>query len=117
MAELCRQVDGLPLVIELAAGGARPAASGRSSGAATRCAAIPRGIVRRSRAWYEQSVAMADARWITDRSRTCMSTAGSLAVSQCTVESRVEHILTGLGVTSRAQIAAWITMPDPADEG
>ena len=50
--------------------------------------------MRRRRAWYEQFVAMADARWNTDRSRTCMSTAGALAVSQCTAESRVERILT-----------------------
>ncbi len=34
--------------------------------------------------------------------------AGTLVISQRTAESHVEHILTKLGFTSRAQVAAWI---------
>jgi predicted ATPase/DNA-binding CsgD family transcriptional regulator len=35
--------------------------------------------------------------------------AAKLVISQRTAESHVEHILTKLGVTNRAQVAAWIT--------
>ena len=35
--------------------------------------------------------------------------AGTLVISQRTAESHVEHILTKLGFTSRAQVAAWTT--------
>jgi non-specific serine/threonine protein kinase len=34
--------------------------------------------------------------------------AAKLVISQRTAESHVEHILTKLGVTNRAQVAAWI---------
>jgi DNA-binding NarL/FixJ family response regulator len=34
--------------------------------------------------------------------------AGALVISQRTAEGHVEHILTKLGFTSRAQIAAWV---------
>ena len=34
--------------------------------------------------------------------------AADLVISQRTAESHVEHILTKLGFTSRAQVAAWI---------
>jgi non-specific serine/threonine protein kinase len=37
--------------------------------------------------------------------------AGRLAISQRTVESHVESVLTKFGFTSRAQIAAWLAMP------
>jgi DNA-binding NarL/FixJ family response regulator len=34
--------------------------------------------------------------------------AATLVISRRTAESHVEHILTKLGLTSRAQVAAWI---------
>ena len=36
---------------------------------------------------------------------------GRLVISQRTVESHVEHILSKLGVTNRAQVAAWMAAP------
>ena len=42
--------------------------------------------------------------------------AAELVISQRTAENHVEHILTKLGFTSRAQVAAWIAASQPADE-
>jgi DNA-binding NarL/FixJ family response regulator len=39
--------------------------------------------------------------------------AARLVISQRTAEGHVEHILTKLGFTSRAQIAAWIAASQP----
>jgi len=41
--------------------------------------------------------------------------ASRLVISQRTAESHVEHILTKLGVTSRAQAAAWVAAQPPDD--
>jgi non-specific serine/threonine protein kinase len=41
--------------------------------------------------------------------------AARLVISQRTAEGHVEHILTKLGFTSRAQIAAWIAASQPED--
>ena len=38
-------------------------------------------------------------------------------ISQRTAEKHVEHILTNLGFTSRAQVAAWAAASQPAGEG
>ena len=43
--------------------------------------------------------------------------AADLVVSQRTAEGHVEHILTKLGFTSRAQVAAWIAGSQPDGEG
>ena len=43
--------------------------------------------------------------------------AAALVISQRTAENHVEHILTKLGFTSRAQVAAWATASQPAGEG
>ena len=43
--------------------------------------------------------------------------AAGLVISQRTAENHVEHILTKLGFTSRAQVAAWVTASQPAGEG
>jgi len=43
--------------------------------------------------------------------------AAELVVSQRTAENHVEHILTKLGFTSRAQVAAWVTASRPDGEG
>ena len=43
--------------------------------------------------------------------------AGRLVISQRTAESHVEHILTKLGFTSRAQAAAWVAAQHPDDQG
>ena len=43
--------------------------------------------------------------------------AAELVISQRTAENHVEHILTKLGFTSRAQVAAWVTASQPAGEG
>ena len=43
--------------------------------------------------------------------------AADLVISQRTAEGHVEHILTKLGFTSRAQVAAWIAGSQPDDEG
>ena len=42
--------------------------------------------------------------------------AAELVISQRTAENHVEHILTKLGFTSRAQVAAWVAASQPADE-
>lgn len=42
--------------------------------------------------------------------------AAELVISQRTAENHVEHILTKLGFTSRAQVAAWVTASQPAGE-
>ena len=42
---------------------------------------------------------------------------GQLVISQRTAENHVEYILTKLGFTSRAQVAAWAATSQPADEG
>jgi non-specific serine/threonine protein kinase len=39
--------------------------------------------------------------------------AAELVISQRTAENHVEHILTKLGFTSRAQVAAWVAAPQP----
>jgi DNA-binding NarL/FixJ family response regulator len=39
--------------------------------------------------------------------------AAGLVISQRTAENHVEHILTKLGFTSRAQVAAWIAASRP----
>ena len=43
--------------------------------------------------------------------------AAALVISQRTAENHVEHILTKLGFTSRAKIAAWIAASQPDGEG
>ena len=43
--------------------------------------------------------------------------AAELVISQRTAENHVEHILTKLGFTSRAQVAAWVAASQPAGEG
>ena len=47
------------------------------------------------------------------RGKTNREVAESLVISQRTAETHVEHILTKLGFTSRAQIAAWYTDQNP----
>jgi len=43
--------------------------------------------------------------------------AAELVISQRTAEGHVERILTKLGFTSRAQVAAWVTASRPGGEG
>ena len=43
--------------------------------------------------------------------------AAGLVISQRTAENHVEHILTKLGFTSRAQVAAWVAASEPDGEG
>ena len=43
--------------------------------------------------------------------------AAELVISQRTAEGHVERILTKLGFTSRAQVAAWVAASQPAGEG
>ena len=43
--------------------------------------------------------------------------AAQLVISQRTAENHVEHILTKLGFTSRAQVAAWAAASQPDREG
>ena len=43
--------------------------------------------------------------------------AAELVISQRTAENHVEHILTKLGFTSRAQVAAWAAASQPGGEG
>jgi non-specific serine/threonine protein kinase len=43
--------------------------------------------------------------------------AAQLVISQRTAENHVEHILTKLGFTSRAQVAAWAAASPPDREG
>ena len=43
--------------------------------------------------------------------------AAELVISQRTAENHVEHILTKLGFTSRAQVAAWVAASQPGGEG
>ena len=43
--------------------------------------------------------------------------AAELVISQRTAEDHVEHILTKLGFTSRAQVAAWVAASQPDGEG
>ena len=42
--------------------------------------------------------------------------AAELVISQRTAEGHVEHILTKLGFTSRAQVAAWVAASQPDDD-
>ena len=42
--------------------------------------------------------------------------AARLVISRRTAEGHVEHILTKLGFTSRAQVAAWIAASHPGDD-
>jgi non-specific serine/threonine protein kinase len=43
--------------------------------------------------------------------------AAELVIAQRTAENHVEHILTKLGFTSRAQVAAWVAASQPDGEG
>jgi predicted ATPase/DNA-binding CsgD family transcriptional regulator len=43
--------------------------------------------------------------------------AAELVISQRTAENHVEHILAKLGFTSRAQVAAWVTVSQPGGHG
>ena len=43
--------------------------------------------------------------------------AAELVIAQRTAEGHVEHILTKLGFSSRAQVAAWVVASQPDDEG
>ena len=43
--------------------------------------------------------------------------AAELVISQRTAENHVEHILTKLGFTSRAQVAAWVAASQPDGDG
>jgi non-specific serine/threonine protein kinase len=58
----------------------------------------------------EFEVAQLVARGLTNK-----QIAATLVISQRTAEGHVEHVLTKLGFTSRAQIAAWVTERIPAD--
>ncbi len=50
------------------------------------------------------------------RGRSNKEIAAQLVISQRTAEGHVENILTKLDFTSRAQVAAWVTASQPADE-
>jgi non-specific serine/threonine protein kinase len=56
------------------------------------------------------------ARLIAD-GRSNKDIAAQLVISQRTAENHVEHILTKLGFTSRAQVAAWAAASGPAGAG
>jgi predicted ATPase/DNA-binding CsgD family transcriptional regulator len=58
----------------------------------------------------ELDVARLVARGLTNK-----QIAATLVISQRTAEGHVEHVLTKLGFTSRAQIAAWVTAEDTAN--
>jgi non-specific serine/threonine protein kinase len=63
----------------------------------------------------EKAVAKLVARGLTNK-----QIAATLVISQRTAEGHVEHVLTKLGFTSRAQIAAWVAERDsrqPTTEG
>jgi predicted ATPase/DNA-binding CsgD family transcriptional regulator len=49
--------------------------------------------------------------------RSNKEVAADLVISQRTAEGHVEHILTKLGFTSRAQVAAWVAASQPDGEG
>ena len=51
------------------------------------------------------------------RGRSNRDIAAELVISQRTAENHVEHILTKLGFTSRAQVAAWVAASEPDGEG
>jgi DNA-binding NarL/FixJ family response regulator len=48
--------------------------------------------------------------------RTNKEIAAQLVISQRTAEGHVERILTKLGFTSRAEVAAWVTSSQPDDD-
>ena len=50
------------------------------------------------------------------RGRSNKEIAAQLVISQRTAEGHVEHILTKLGFTSRAQVAAWSAAAQPDDD-
>jgi len=50
------------------------------------------------------------------RGLTNKQIAATLVISQRTAEGHVEHVLTKLGFTSRAQIAAWVTAEQTANQ-
>ena len=54
---------------------------------------------------------------LVDGGRSNKEIAAGLVISQRTAENHVEHILTKLGFTSRAQLAAWVAASQPGDEG
>jgi predicted ATPase/DNA-binding CsgD family transcriptional regulator len=60
----------------------------------------------------EFEVAQLVARGLTNK-----RIAAALVISQRTAEGHVEHVLTKLGFTSRAQIAAWVTEQESAEPG
>jgi DNA-binding NarL/FixJ family response regulator len=51
------------------------------------------------------------------RGRSNREIAADLVISQRTAENHVEHILTKLGFTSRAKVAAWVAASQPDGEG
>jgi DNA-binding CsgD family transcriptional regulator len=59
----------------------------------------------------EFEVARLVARGLTNK-----QIAATLVISQRTAEGHVEHVLTKLGFTSRAQIAAWVTAEETANQ-
>jgi non-specific serine/threonine protein kinase len=52
---------------------------------------------------------------LVSRGLTNKQIAAKLVISQRTAQGHVEHILTKLGFTSRAQIAAWVV--EEAEQG
>ena len=51
------------------------------------------------------------------RGRSNKEVAAQLVISQRTAEGHVERILTKLGFTCRAQVAAWVAASQPDGEG
>jgi DNA-binding NarL/FixJ family response regulator len=51
------------------------------------------------------------------RGRSNKQIAAELVISPRTAEGHVERILTKLGFTSRAQVAAWVASSRPDDDG
>jgi non-specific serine/threonine protein kinase len=60
----------------------------------------------------EREVAMLIAHGYTNR-----EVAATLVITERTAATHVEHILSKLGMTSRAQIAAWVVRQEPPPFG
>jgi DNA-binding NarL/FixJ family response regulator len=60
----------------------------------------------------EIQVAQLVARGLTNR-----QIAATLVISQRTAEGQLEHVLTKLGLTSQARIAAWTTEREAGQQG
>jgi predicted ATPase len=106
VVEVCRQLDGLPLAIELAAVRTRALTPEQIREGPPQTATAPTHDTTALLGRRATDVARLVADGLSNK-----EIGARLFISERTVESHVRNILNKLGFTSRAQIAGWIATP------